>query len=398
LAVADTALVLATSGRTLHVFDLYGGSLRLLIRPGGDDAPSGAGARAAPGLGLPPAEAAAAAATGGGGGWLASLGTYEWDEARGRWAALVGAAGGMVAAHCLENGRLLWRLHSRGTAAIVGLQLQRAPPWGAGPRIEGQVLFGLDAASYLHAWGVPEDPLPGGGGGGGNSDDGQLQRPGVGALLGSCRLGSARLGLPTSLLLPARGGTALLASGWGGVLCVVGAQRLPAAPRGGSDGGGSDGGGSDGGGGDGGGGGGSRGAGSRPGRPGCSGSSRVGSMEMGVVRTCDLGRALPGRTTSNAAGAVAEAAGATGSGAPAAATAGREEKRGCAPPASSHGGLREPTRTGSSGSGHGGTGGAAGARGLAAPSQKAILSLAMLEGGRLLAGLADGSVLLLRFS
>jgi hypothetical protein len=402
--------VLATSGRTLHVFDLYSASLRLLIRPG-SDAP-GDGARAPRGLGLPPSArgtaaggaAGAGAGAPGGGGWLASLGAYEYDSASGRWAALVGAAGGLVAAHCLDTGRELWRLHSRGAAAIVALQLQAAPPWDA-PGLGGAVLFGLDAASYLHAWAVPEADGASGGGsdgggrrggeGGGPGAPGRLQRPGVGALLGSCRLGAARLGLPTSLLLPGRGGGALFAAGWGGTLCVVGVERRPAPAPGAAGAGGPAAGGAAAAGG--------AGAGGQEADDQAARSGRLGAMEMGIVRTCDLSRALPfrgrahgggnGSGNGSGGGAGARAAGGSDGAAAPVGDAGAPGKGGGAVGSGGGGGASAPTDAAP----------AAGASGGGAPaavggaSQSAVLCLEMLPGGRLLAGLADGTVLLLRF-
>ncbi|GBF89569.1 hypothetical protein Rsub_02287 [Raphidocelis subcapitata] len=346
--VAGTSLLLACAGRSLHVYDLYSGSLRLLVRPG--EAAGGGGGGSGSGGSI----AGGGGGCGGGGGWTSALAAYEWDPRGGRWAALVGAAGGAVFAHCVETGRLLWAVHSNCASPIAALQISAAPP---------RLLFGLDAACQLHAWAVPDEAGAGGGGGGGGAKADRAARVGAGAHLASCRLGAAGIGPPTSLLLPPRGSDCLFAAGWGGVLVVVRAQWQEA--------------------GDGGGDGGSGGGGGR-------------RLSLSVCRTCDLSRLHQPRG-SGSSGSISASGSGTGS---TSASCGGGSGSGGSRTAGAGAGASVPLAAAVGGSGRakappdGGRGGPG--PGLAG-SQGGVLSLAMLAGGRLLVGFADGTVRVLRF-
>ncbi len=350
IAVAGTSLVLATSGRSLQVYDLYSGSLRLLIRPD-EVTSSNAGPSGGSALGsFLPAPPTSSGVTGGGTGWVTSLSPVELDESAGRWAVLVGAAGGLVACHCVETGRLLFQLRSSSTAAIVALQLQPPQPPGG---LRDSLLFGLDAASQLHAWKLPDDAFPP------LARQQQRGRTGAGALLGSCRLGATGLGVPTSLVLPQRGSTCLFAAGWGGTLCVVRAAR-------------------------------------RDGEDGRAAQVQMTSAVAGSLSGLQQGRrAASGGQQQQQVGGRSSPVSAPETQPrvqPAVAAAGRD---GAKPPAvatpAAAAAASESNQGGSQGSQRVAEAGAT------AGSQFGVLSMGMLEGGRLLVGLADGSIKVVQF-
>lgn len=421
IAVAGTSLVIGCAGRCLQVYDLYSGALRLIVRPGGGTGGSGgsgalrggAAGGGAPQDGTPSREggggSGGASSGGGGGGGVASLLALE-DESIGRWMALLGTPGGWVGCHCLETGRLLWQLHSSCAAPIVALALKPCAA-AAGAHL----LLGLDSASQLHAWELPSPSgqlsgsfLSGGGAGG-------PRRAGVGALLATCRLGAHGLGAPTSLVVPECGSGCVFAAGWGGALCVVrvSAKRQAA-----------------GGGGGGGGGGRVERRGEGRGSAGCASGADGLSCEMEFVRACpmaQLQRARAGAPAGCADGSPCGTGGGSGGGGRAAAGGGvgtgtlgkrlrAEEEAGAsrpraqaaqreAPPA---GGSLPPARQppqpppavgGSSDPAASAQPPAAAAASAAdSGSQWGVMRMGMLAGGRLLVGMADGSVQVLRFA
>jgi len=312
-------------------------------------------------------------------GWVSSLLPIELNELTGHWGVLVGAAGGLVACHCLETGRLLWQLHSNCAAAIVALQLRGGGgEEGGGPPA---VLFGLDAASQVHAWRVPlqqeqrQDLISSKSSKSNSSSNRnqqqqqQQQRAGATALLESCRLGAHGLGAPTCLLLPWWGSSCLFAAGWGGALCVVQLKRL---------------------------GGNSVTRGVTPGA--AAGDGAVGRLHMSTVRSCDLSRLRQGGgggVASSRRSAPLAAAAAAGSQPSQQQQQQQQQVQRISIVDKLPASTTAPTRAASDRPSR--SGGGLTSAGSVGGSQFGVLSMAMLEGGRLLVGLADGSVRVLRF-